>query len=229
MALPSWRDTTIGSMARAALWLLQEVGEDEIFTKADLREAFPDVAQIDRRMRGLRDHGWKISTSREDPTLRQQEQRFVAQGAEVWIPGKAKAPKHKASLTAVQRAKVLDEDGYLCRTCGIAAGEAYDGGIEQAVLNVARRQVIQPDASTGYELITECKRCGVGSQGRQADLGLVLEQVAALSPMEQRVLRAWIAADHRSLSILDKLWGQYRTLPEPSRKAVTDVLDGAND
>ncbi|MGI5426111.1 hypothetical protein [Streptomyces sp. CA-179760] len=229
MALPSWRDAKLGSMARAALWLVQEVGEDKIFTKAELREAFPDVAQIDRRMRDLRDHDWKISTSREDPTLRQQEQRFVAQGAEVWMPGKSKAPKHKASLTAAQRAKVLDEDGYLCRTCGIAAGEPYEEGIEQAVLNVARRQVIQPGGDVTYELVTECKRCGVGSSGRQADLGRVLEQVAALSPMEQRVLGAWIAADRRSLSPLDKLWGQYRTLPETSRKAVADALDGAND
>lgn len=229
MALPSWRDTGIGSMARAALWLVQEVGEGNIFTKAELREAFPDVAQIDRRIRDLRDHDWKISPSREDPTLRQQEQRFVAQGAEVWIPGKSKAPKHKASLTAAQRAKVLDEDGYVCRTCGIAAGEAYEEGIDQAVLNVARRQVIQPNGDMAYQLITECKRCGVGSSGRQADLGRVMEQAAALSPMEQRVLRAWIAADRRSLSPLDKLWGQYRTLPEAARKVVVDVLDGAND
>lgn len=229
MALPSWRDTGIGSMARAALWLVQEVGEGNIFTKAELREAFPDVSQIDRRIRDLRDHDWKISPSREDPTLRQQEQRFVAQGAEVWIPGKSKAPKHKASLTAAQRTKVLDEDGYLCRTCGIAPGEAYEEGIGQAALNVARRQVIQPTGDTTYQFITECQRCGVGSLGRQADLGRVLEQVAALSPMEQRVLAAWIAADRRSLSPLDKLWGQYRTLPEPSRKAVADVLDGAND
>ncbi|WP_405817092.1 hypothetical protein OG241_21145 [Streptomyces sp. NBC_01390] len=229
MALPSWRDANMGSMARAALWLVQEVGEDEIFTKAELREAFPDVAQIDRRMRDLRDHDWKISTSREDPTLRQQEQRFVARGAEVWIPGKSKAPKHKASLTAAQRAKVLDEDGYLCRTCGIAAGEAYEEGIEQAVLNVARRQVIQPGGGVAYQLVTECKRCGVGSSGRQADLGRLLEQAAALSPMEQRVLSAWIGADRRPLSLVDKLWGQYRTLPETSRKAVADALAGAND
>ncbi|MEU0780107.1 hypothetical protein ABZ341_00840 [Streptomyces sp. NPDC006173] len=229
MAMPSWRDTTIGSMARAALWLVQEVGEGNIFTKGQLREAFPDVSQIDRRIRDLRDHEWKISPSREDPTLRLQEQRFVAQGAEVWIPGKSKAPKHKASLTAAQRAKVLDEDGYLCRTCGIAAGEGYEEGIAQAVLNVARRPVVQPDGEVVHQPVTECKRCGVGGLGRQADLGQILDQVNALSLMERRVLSAWIAADRRSLSPLDKLWGQYRTLPEASRKTVADVLDGVDD
>ncbi|MEW1564390.1 hypothetical protein OHB33_26045 [Streptomyces sp. NBC_01558] len=229
MAMPSWRDTSIGSMARAALWLVQEVGEGNIFTKAELRAAFPDVSQIDRRIRDLRDHNWKISPSREDATLRQQEQRFVSQGAEVWIPGKSKAPKHKASLTAAQRAKVLDEDGYLCRTCGIATGEAYEEGIAQAVLNVARRPVVQPGGEVVHQLITECKRCGAGGLGRQADLGQVLEQVNALSAMERRVLAAWIAADRRSLSPLDRLWGHYRTLPEVSRQAVADVLDGVDD
>ncbi|MFF7328559.1 hypothetical protein [Streptomyces sp. NPDC008150] len=228
MAMPSWQDTGIGSMARTALWLVQKVGEDQIFTKAELREAFPDVAQIDRRMRDLRDHGWKIATSREDPTLRQQEQRFVARGADVWIPGQSKAPKHKASLTANQRSKVLDEDGYVCRTCGIAVGETYEDGITGAVLNVARRKVIQPDGTAEFENVTECKRCGAGSSGRQADLGQVLDQVAALSPMEQRVLTNWIDQDRRSLSPVDRVWGQYRTLPAPSRAAVADALRSPN-
>lgn len=121
MTLPSWQSENLGSMARTALWLLQVVGVDGTFKKVELREAFPDVAQIDRRLRNLRDYGWKIDTSRDDPTLTQQEQRFVAAGAEVWLPGQAKAPKHKASITTAQRAKILAADNYMCRACGIAA------------------------------------------------------------------------------------------------------------
>jgi hypothetical protein len=228
MAQPSWQDTGIGSKARAALWLVQVVGEGNIFTKAALREAFPDLTQIDRRMRDLRVDDWKFFTSREDPTLLQQEQRFVARGADVWIPGQSKTPKHKASLTANQRTKVLAEDGYVCRTCGIASGEDYEDGITGAVLNVARRQVIQPDGTTVFENVTECKRCGAGSSGRQADLGKILDQVASLSPMEQRVLSSWIDKDRRSLSPVDLVWGQYRTLPAPSRAAVADALRSPN-
>jgi hypothetical protein len=229
MTLPSWQSENLGSMARTALWLLQVVGVGGTFKKVELREAFPDVAQIDRRLRDLRDHGWKIDTSREDPTLTQQEQRFVAAGAEVWLPGKAKAPKHKASITPAQRTKILAADNYMCRACGIAAGEAYEDTITPAVLNVARRKVVLPDGSTDHQPVTECKRCGVGSGERTVELAQVLAQVRALSPMERQVLTTWIEADQRTLGPLEKAWGTYRSLPENSRKAVAAELADDND
>ncbi|MEU7417836.1 MULTISPECIES: hypothetical protein [Streptomyces] len=229
MTLPSWQSENLGSMARTALWLLQVVGVDGTFTKVELREAFPDVAQIDRRLRDLRDHGWKIDTSRDDPTLTQQEQRFVAAGAEVWLPGKAKAPKHKASITAAQRAKILAADSYMCRACGVAAGELYEDSITPAVLNIARRKVLLPDGSTDYQTVTECKRCGAGGSERTVELAQVLAQVNALAPMERQVLTAWIEADQRTLGPLEKAWGVYRSLPENARKAVAAALAGDND
>lgn len=230
MTLPSWQkkmdgDRKVGSMVRAALWLLTEVGEDNIFTKADLRSAFPDVAQIDRRIRDLRDHGWRIDTSRDDPTLKQEEQRFVSRGAEVWIPGQAKAPKHKNGLTAAQRQKTFEADSYLCRSCGIAAGEAYEDDLTQAVLNIARRKVLTAGGAEEYQLVTECKRCGSGNTDREVDLGALLELVEDLSEMERRILAGWIEADQRTPEPIDKLWGVYRTLPEKARKAVASALD----
>ncbi|MDQ0748734.1 hypothetical protein QF034_002965 [Streptomyces africanus] len=226
--IPSYRDEKFGSMVRAALWLVTEVGENKIFTKAQLREAFPDVAQIDRRLRDLRDHGWRIDTSRDDPSLLQQEQRFVTRGADVWIPGKSKTPKHKTSLTAAQRAKVLQDDNHLCRSCGIGAGEAYEdgGGIELAKLNVSRRKVFHSEGTVEHQLVTECKRCGTGGgPDREVDLGAVLELVEALAPLEQRLFAKWIEADQRSFSPLERLWGIYRTLPQESRAAVAQAID----
>ncbi|MFJ2902795.1 hypothetical protein [Streptomyces sp. NPDC087212] len=221
-------------MVRAALWLLAMVGEGNVFTKAQLREAFPDVAQIDRRLRDLRDHGWRIDTSRDDASLRQQEQRFVTRGADVWIPGKSKAPKHKGSLTAVQRAKILHDDNFLCRSCGIGAGEAYEdgGGIELSKLNAARRKVLLPGESelSEYQLVTECKRCGTGGgPDREVDLDAFLELVETLSPMERRLFEKWIAADQRTFSPIEKVWGIYRTLPRESRDAVGEAIDDMND
>ncbi|MEU6506611.1 hypothetical protein [Streptomyces sp. NPDC046942] len=234
-ALPSWRDTTyeghkLGTMARVALWLIQEVKENGTFTKGDLRAAFPDVAQIDRRMRDLRDRGWEIATSREDPTLRQQEHRFRTRGADVWIPGQSKAPAHKGSITNAQRAKVFQDDGYLCRTCGVTGGETYgDGGLEQAVLNVARRPVVQPDGSVVHQLVTECQRCGRGNVDRTVHMADVLAEIESLALVERRVFRGWIAADRRNPNALEKLWALYRTLPADARKAVADKLDGTDD
>lgn len=229
MTLPSWQDENLGGMARAALWLLTEVGEGNIFTKAALREAFPGVSQIDRRLRELRAHGWRIHTSREDAELEQQEQRFVARGDDVWVPGKAKAPKHKNSLTPAQRTKIFQADNYLCRTCGIATGEEYGDGVEQAQLNVARRKVVLPSGDVDYQYVTECKRCGRGSTGRVVDQEAVLEMVEALSPIERQTLAGWMAADQRTLTPLDKLWGLIRTLPEETRKTVAQTLDETDD
>lgn len=228
--IPSYQDKKFGSMVRAALWLLAVVEEGNVFTKTQLREAFPDVAQIDRRLRDLRDHGWRIDTSRDDPSLRQQEQRFVTRGADVWIPGKSKAPKHKASLTAAQRAKVLHDDNYLCRSCGVGAGEAYEdgGGIELAKINVSRRKVLHSDEGelAEYQLVTECKRCGAGGgPDREVDLGALLELVETLAPVEQRLFAKWIAADQRTFSPIEKVWGIYRTLPQESRAAVAEAID----
>src|SRR5690242_5609436 len=108
MSIPPWEDRRFGSMVRVALWLEQVIGIDGVFTKTRLREAFPDVAQIDRRARDLRDHGWRVDTSREDPSLKQDEQRYVEKGAEVWVPGQMRA-KPKSSITAAQRSKVLHD------------------------------------------------------------------------------------------------------------------------
>lgn len=123
MTLPSWTDTKYGTMKRAALWLVTVVGEGNVFTKEDVKGAFPGVSQADRRVRDLRDHGWQIDTNREDAGLGQHEQRFVKPGLPVWEPGKAAKPG--TSVTQTQRRDVLARDGHLCRSCGIAPGEEY--------------------------------------------------------------------------------------------------------
>ncbi|MFC5033455.1 hypothetical protein C8250_021010 [Streptomyces sp. So13.3] len=224
--LPSWQDQKAGGKARAALWLATEVGEGHVFTKAQLRKAFPDVAQIDRRVRELRDYGWRIDTSRDDPALKQMEQRYVSEGAKVWLPGQAKVAKSKGSLTSAQRHKVWQADNYLCRTCGIGVGESYGDDIELSKLNVARRKVLQPDGTVEVQFVTECKRCGAGSGDRNVDLGALLGRVEALAPIERKILASWIEADLRTTSALEKLWGIFRTLPEESRASVARAVTG---
>jgi hypothetical protein len=221
MSMPSWRDkdSKRGSMARGALWLVQEVGLNGIFTKNDLRVAFPDVAQIDRRLRDLRDYGWQIDTYREDPELKQDEQRLVKVGAEVWIPGQAKTVKPKVGVTAAQRQKVMEADGWLCRSCGIAGGDSFDDGTT-AQLDIARRQVLLPGGTEETQLSTECNKCRVGGRGSIVDLGEILRLVESLGPLEKKIFGGWLSADERRLSGLERLWGLYRAMPADSRAAV---------
>ncbi|MGW2922335.1 HNH endonuclease [Streptomyces angustmyceticus] len=222
MERPSWQDAKLGTMKRAALWLVDVVGEGEKFTKAELREAFPDVAQIDRRMRDLRDFGWRIDTNREDLGLGAHEQRFVLQGTPVWEPGKA--TRASTAITATRRREIFARDGHICRSCGIAPGQLFAGSYEAAQLDIARREVSRADGSSAVELVTECNRCRVGGRGITADAAAVLAEVRHLGVLERRVLAGWVSDDRREFSAVERLWGDYRTLPEESRASVREAL-----
>lgn len=222
--LPSWEDESYGTMKRAALWLLAEIGEGETFTKEQLREAFPGVSQIDRRMRDLRDFGWKIDTNREDATLSTHEQRFTRRGADVWLPGKA-VKVESDTITATRRREIMAQDGYLCRSCGIAQGVAYTGSYETAQLDIARRKVTGRDGTTSVQLVTECNRCRVGGRTLTADLNQVITRVKGLGRLERKILSGWIADDNREFSAIEQLWADYRSLPEESRAEIRAALD----
>ncbi|MFB8212713.1 MULTISPECIES: hypothetical protein [unclassified Streptomyces] len=222
MTLPSWQDGNLGTMKRAALWLLTVVGEGNVFTKEDVKNAFPGIAQADRRVRDLRGYGWQIVTHREDPGLGQSEQRFVAQGQPVWEPGKA--TKDSSSLTDTQRRKILARDGNRCRSCGITPGQAYAGTFETAQLDIARRKVKLATGAPVVQHIAECHRCRVGGRFQEADLGAVLESISALGGLQRQTLAAWIAADEREFSPVERVWADFRTLPADSRDEVRKAL-----
>lgn len=222
MTLPSWRDENYGTMKRAALWLLTVVGEGNVFTKEDVKNAFPGISQADRRVRDLRDYGWKIDTHREDVLLGQSEQRFVAQGQPVWEPGKA--TKDSSAITETQRRKVLARDGNRCRSCGITPGQAYAGSFETAQIDIARRKVKLPNGTSAVQLVAECNRCRVGGRTLDADLGTVLEGLSKLSGLQRQTLTDWVAADEREFSAVERLWSDFRTLPAESRDKVREAL-----
>ncbi|MEW2487364.1 hypothetical protein [Streptomyces sp. NPDC048411] len=215
--MPSWQDAGLGTMKRVALWLVSEIGEGNTFTKEQLREAFPGVSQVDRRMRDLRDFGWRIHTNREDAGLDSHEQRFVEPGDPVWEPGRATRKTGTTAIGAGRRREVLSNDGNMCRSCGITPGEIHAGTHEAAQLDIARREVVKPDGTRAIELVTECKRCRVGGRSLTADLGKVLKETVGLNPIERKVLSGWVAADQRQFSRLEQIWSDYRSLPEASR------------
>ncbi|MFI8446191.1 hypothetical protein [Streptomyces erythrochromogenes] len=222
MGLPSWEDKKLGTMKRAALWLVTVVGEGNAFTKEEVKKAFPGVSQADRRVRDLRDFGWRIDTHREDLTLSQNEQRFVSPGEPVWEPGKGTRPA--ASLTDTQRREILARDGHHCRSCGITAGEIYPGTYVSAQLDIARRPVVHRDGANAVENVAECNRCRVGGRGLTADLAGVLARLQRLGGMDRKTLADWVAADAREFAEVERLWADFRTLPADARNAVREAL-----
>ena len=222
---PRWDDTGAGgTMVRGALWLLQVVGEGNTFTKNQLRDAFPGVTQVDRRIRDLRDYAWVVYASSEDASLLAEDQRFVKAGVPVWDPKARRAAAQKA-ISAKDRQAVLSRDGYMCTLCGIAGGESYpDEPLMSAVLAVSRRTMTEDDGKERELLVTECKRCRSGDAPAPLEVKDALAAAHELSPGEIRRLRRWMERGRRGATVLDLAWGAYLRVPPEERKEVADRL-----
>jgi len=214
-------------MVRGALWLLQVVGIGNIFTKEEVRAAFPGISQVDRRLRDLRDYGWVILTNSDDATLSAEEQRFVQPGAAVWDPNARRAAAPVKAISAKEAHAVMSRDDFMCTKCGIMGGESYPGDSNQtAVLSVTRRETVLPDGRTEIQAVTECKRCRAGSpDGEQARADEVLSGLRLLDASDQRRLRNWIRRGKRGTTDLDRVWSAYRRLPVAARDEFAQLLD----
>lgn len=225
MVIPRWSDPDLnaGSMVLGALWLVQEVGVGNTFTKARLREVFPKVGQIDRRVRDLRDYGWVLHSSAEDGTLRPDEQRLVHVGVPVWDPAARKIAAPKSGISAKVRAAVLARDDYMCVTCGVSAGEIYpDAGLETASIGVVRRP--SPDNDEETVLVTQCRRCASGGTDTAWSRDKALQRIASLDPQQRETLLRWMEMGRRETSPLEHAWSAYRRLPADTRDAVETLM-----
>ncbi|MEU5715634.1 hypothetical protein AB0G71_07545 [Streptomyces sp. NPDC020403] len=227
MTLPAWNDPELkgGTMIRGALWLVQEVGEGNTFTKEQLRNAFPGVAQADRRFRDLRAYNWVIHTNAEDATLMAEDQRFVRAGVSVWDPAARRAAAPQKAVTAKQAQAVLARDDYMCTVCGIGGAEPYvDDSNQTAVLSVTRRLTVLPDGREETLLVTECKRCRAGYDGQAARADEVITDIKNLDPADRRRLARWVDRGRRGSTPLERAWNAYRRLPGSAQEEVLAAL-----
>ncbi|MFJ4911950.1 hypothetical protein [Streptomyces sp. NPDC088726] len=227
VTLPAWNDPELkgGTMIRCALWLVQEIGEGKTFTKEQLRDAFPGIAQADRRLRDLRVFKWVILTSTEDASLLAEDQRFVKAGVQVWDPAARRAAAPQKAVTAKQKQSVLARDDYMCTVCGIGGAEPYiDDSNQTAVLSVTRRPTVLPDGREETLLVTECKRCRAGGDGQAARADEVVAEIKSLDPADQRRLARWAERGRRGSTPLERAWNAYRRLPGDARQEVREGL-----
>jgi hypothetical protein len=204
-----------------ALWLFQEVGEGGVFSKADLRSAFPGTEQIDRRMRELRQEGWSIATYREDRSLSHDQLRLLEIGGRVWQKGYVSPTTN--STTDKQRAETLAADGYACRVCGIAAGETYpEDSLQTAKLAAERYQ-----GEAGAVLLrTVCDRCLSGRRPTTLSANDLLDEIASLDKQSRHQLAEWLALGHRTATAADRIWGKYLSMPEEIRIHIAREITG---
>lgn len=203
-------------MKKAALWLADMVGEGEVFTKDELREAFPGVSQIDRRVRDLRDHGWIISTRSEDIELELDEQRLVHIGGNVW-GAEYKSPVKVIGPSPKQRQEALRSSNHRCLACGATAGEPFF----DEILTVAKLTVA---GSPGGGWIACCQRCKKGDflPSSKAEF---LADYSLLTSSEKRVFAEWMHADVRESTPLDRSWDQFRRLSAEERPDALNTVE----
>lgn len=229
MTEPRWNDLQLkaGTKVRAALWLVQEVGEGNIFTKEQLREAFPGVAQVDRRVRDLRDVGWVIDTNASDATLLPQEQRFATRGVDIWDPEERRAAvRIGQTVSNKQRQAVFAANDYQCVRCGVAGGESYpDRPSETAVLAISRRSLEREDGTHDVVLVTECKKCRAGDTNPTYTLSEVRSLIGDLDPDDLRRLMRWALRGVRGATAVDRAWNGLRSLPAREREKLLAELN----
>lgn len=219
MNLPDWKISNAGTRIRAALWLASEIGEGGVFTKAQLRAAFPGVEQIDRRMRDLRQDGWQLSTYSQERSLAVDELRLVKIGGHVWEADyKSKRPQ---STTDRERRETLARDNFACVFCGIGAGETYsDDPASSGQLSVTW---CAPAGPVG-RYATTCKRCRNPLSGNSSG-DAAYEAAAELNPAEARVLVEWMKAGYRTSQQIDRTWALVRLLSKAERAALLTRIE----
>ncbi|MCQ1576680.1 HNH endonuclease [Streptomyces parvus] len=211
--LPSWEDATRGSMVRGSLWLMQVVGAGNIFTKSQLRDAFPEVAQIDRRIRDLRNYGWVIDTSREDVGLGSHEQRFVKPGSPVWDPA-ARKRRSREPVSASLRRSAMERAHYACEMCGRAVPH----------LDLTHRVPLAAGGSNDLDnLEVICTACNAA---RHAAPGIseLADRASSLPILERTRLLTWMTMGARPRSALEDIWAQYQQLSSIDQQAMARHL-----
>lgn len=228
MSIPDWADMSVklGSMQRCALWLVQIVGEGNVFTKQQLRNAFPGIAQIDRRIRDLRSYGWVIHANTSDASLALEEQRFVKAGTAVW-DSNARRQAERVGITAKERFAALAADAYQCVYCGVSGGQTYpEPPADTAVLSVSRRSETSPQRVDNGQFITVCKRCraGLGAQPTEIDVAKLIREIRELDSVDRARFDRWSARGRRGPTPLDRAWNVFRRLAPNVRADVHDRL-----
>ncbi|BCW35101.1 hypothetical protein StoSoilA2_11570 [Arthrobacter sp. StoSoilA2] len=190
-----------------------------MFTKAQLREAFPGVEQIDRRMRDLRQDGWILSTYAQERALAVDELRLVKIGGHIWEPGYKS--NHTPRASDRERRETLARDNFACIFCGIGAGETYsDDPALAGQLNVTWCDAAAPRG----RYVTTCKRC----RNPLAEIGssdVAYEAAETLVPDEMRLLMDWIRVGHRTPRQIDRVWGLVRLLSKGERENLLTRLE----
>ncbi|MCX5014770.1 HNH endonuclease [Streptomyces sp. NBC_00555] len=198
------------------------------FSKLELFQAVPDVAQADRRMRDLRPMGWKIDNYKGNPSLKPDEYLVRELGTRVDL-GEAAPKSIRKSVTGPKRRRILERDGHMCQVCGIRATQEFpDAPGRTAVLTIGHIIPVNRGGQNNDDnLRVECQRCGDESRDITVDPPTgqqVLTHAIHGSLKDKRTLYGWMQAGRRTPSDTEKVFQEWSRLPHAERLDVMTKL-----
>jgi hypothetical protein len=209
---------------------LAAVGEGKVFTKLQLFEGVPGVAQADRRMRDLRELGWKIDNYKTDPRLQPDEYRLTQIGTRIDL-GEQPRESPRLRISAARRREALVGADFACQTCGMRAAEPYPDEDQTAVLSVHLIDPTPPVDTDLSNLRVECQRCYAGIRGGTAAPTTpqdVLTRASRLSSREEkRRLYRLMQSGRPERDEVDLVFGEWLRLGREDRVDVMLKLAGA--
>jgi 5-methylcytosine-specific restriction endonuclease McrA len=231
-----WRNPAHGAKKRVAHYLHSVVGEGNSFDVDSLRDAIrkPDgsgVDEVDRRMRELREVGWRIRNYKDMTALAPNQLHLEKVGDHIWEPGYRTA--RRTTLSARDRRAVYERDGHRCAVCAIDFGTEYPHLLE-AGQHVKARPTIGhwvPRERGGTDdlsnLRPECHLCNEQSRnltGTPVDPKLVRRKILELKKDDKRRLASWLDMGRRTFSDLDIVWAELNQLPSSEKDLIHEQL-----
>lgn len=199
-------------------YLINHVGVGGVFTMQEIREAIPNVSQIDRRMRELRQTipPWVIRSAQSDASLALNTYRLDVIGGEEM----AKLPSSKV------RREVFESSSHRCQVCGIGVGEEYrEYPGELARLQLGHWVPLEQggSATSKGNLRAECHRCNGGIRnltGLSVTAESVEARALALPRKSREDLVQWVRQGSRDVSTAEVLYYELRSLPLDAQNEV---------
>lgn len=177
-----------GSKKKIARFLKERVGE--VVTKDQLQEVVgPDVTEWARRLRDLRQEGWKISSNFHRADLRPGQYILEEEPPE---PG---AYKFEPGISDRLRSEVLERNGYTCQMCGVGVGDTMDNGqpVRLHVGHIVDRDHGGKTAAPNLRAL--CSQCNQGAKNiapEPPSHAWLMAQVRRAPESDQRQVLKWL-------------------------------------
>ena len=173
------------SKRRILQYFLEKPGV--VLRSQDIQEASGGAVEWARRLRELREEGWKIQTHNDRSDLRPDE----------YVLTDATPPPYVVSrnLSNRVRAQVLERNGYTCQMCGAGAGDNDEGGhhIRLHIGHIVDKSHRGSDELSNLRAL--CSSCNQGAKNLVQEpptYTWLLSQVRRATAGDQRAVLNWL-------------------------------------